>query len=176
MHPHRYGMARWLALGLIAFALALPGLRAMAAEDGARRLALLIGNDDYIAQPKLQKAGGDVAALKGAFEKLGFAVTLARNLDYGGMALAIASFEAAIRPGDTVVFHFAGHGVSIKGRNYLLPIDFPVASGRTAEALIPRRAFDAGEVIDTLRAQGARLTFAVLDACRDNPIGGGGSR
>ena len=109
--------------------------------------------------------------MRSTLEKLGFEVRLAENLDYAGMVGALANFQSSIEPGDTVAIHFSGHGVAANGRNYLLPVDFPQPeSGRQGEVLLPRLAFDAGEIVDGLRSQGAKLTLAVFDACRDNAL------
>jgi hypothetical protein len=72
------------------------------------------------------------------------------------------------------LFYFAGHGVQIKGENYLIPVDF---SDKTAET-VPRHAVLASEVRKELESRGAALRIVILDACRNNPfpirgIGGG---
>jgi hypothetical protein len=145
-----------------------------ASSAEARKLALVIGNDAYEEQPALAKAVGDAHAMRATLEKLGFEVRLAENLDYAGMVDTLAGFQSSIEPGDTVAFHFSGHGVASNGRNFLLPVDFPqLASSRQGEVMLPRLAFDAAEIVDGLRAQGAALTLAVFDACRDNALTSG---
>lgn len=144
-------------------------LCALASPASAARLALVIGNDDYVSVTRLERAVADSQALRTALEKLGFNVTLADNLDFKAMTRTIAEFEAKIAPGDEVVFEFSGHGVAIDGRNYLLPVDVeqPQAGG---EAEIKSFGRDAGQLVDDLRAKGPKLVFAILDACRDNPF------
>ena len=145
---------------------------ARAAEG--RRLALVIGNDAYENQPVLMKAVGDAHAMRAALEKLGFEVRLAQDLDYAEMVDTLANFQSSIEPGDTVAFHYSGHGVAANGRNYLLPVDFPQpTSSRQGEVILPRLAFDAGEIVAGLKGQGAALTLAVLDACRNNALTSG---
>jgi hypothetical protein len=163
-----------VALALLALALQVTifGDTAFAAEG--RKLALVIGNDAYENQPALAKAVGDAHAMQATLQKLGFEVRLAENLGYAGMVETLAAFQSSIEPGDTVAIHFSGHGVAANGRNYLLPVDFPQPeSGRQGEVLLPRLAFDAGEIVDGLRSQGAKLTLAVFDACRDNALTAG---
>lgn len=139
-----------------------------------KQLALLIGNNEYESQPKLVKAVGDAWAMGTTLQALGFQVTVKVNLTYAGMADTLAKFQSAIEPGDKVAFHFSGHGVAAEGHNYLLPVDFPLPnSGREAEALLPHLAFDAADVVSNLRAQGAALTLAIFDACRDNALTSG---
>jgi hypothetical protein len=166
------GVPRICALiALLVFAaLFLP----FAGSAEARKLALVVGNDAYEEQPALAKAVGDAHAMRATLERLGFEVRLAENLDYAGMVDTLAGFQSSIEPGDTVAFHFSGHGVASNGRNFLLPVDFPqLASSRQGEVMLPRLAFDAAEIVDGLRAQGAALTLAVFDACRDNALTSG---
>jgi hypothetical protein len=162
------------ALALCALAGSFLALGDAAGAAERRKLALVVGNDAYENQPALAKAVGDAHAMRATLEKLGFEVRLAENLDYAGMVGALANFQSSIEPGDTVALHFSGHGVAANGRNYLLPVDFPQPeSGRQGEVLLPRLAFDAGEIVDGLRSQGAGLTLAVFDACRDNALTSG---
>ena len=52
----------------------------------------------------------------------------------------LAELTGKIERGDTVFFFFAGHGVEIKGANYLLPIERrPRAKARKGSS--PPRAF-----------------------------------
>jgi hypothetical protein len=162
------------ALALCALAGSFVAVSDAAGAAEGRKLALVIGNDAYENQPALAKAVGDAHAMQATLERLGFEVRLAENLSYAGMVGTLANFQSSIEPGDTVAIHFSGHGVAANGRNYLLPVDFPQPeSGRQGEVLLPRLAFDAGEIVDGLRAQGAKLTLAVFDACRDNALTSG---
>ena len=58
---------------------------------------------------------------------LGFQVISATNQDRRGMSNSLSAFERALGEGDTAFFFFAGHGFQIKGENYLLPTDVPLA-------------------------------------------------
>src|SRR5215470_12939650 len=103
--------------GLLAFALTV------SAGHAAQRLALVIGNDEYEHVPRLERAVGDAEAVGTAFDRLGFKVTLVRNVGFAAFAQTVAAFEANIQPGDVVALHYSGHGVAIAGRNYLVPVD-----------------------------------------------------
>jgi hypothetical protein len=145
-----------------------------AAQAEARRLALVIGNDDYEEQPRLQKAVGDAQAVGATLEALGFEVQVAKNLGLDEIDAHVSQFYNQIRQGDIVAFHFSGHGISVNGRNYLIPIDFKRPdAGQDGPAWLKRKALDAGEVVDRLSAGGASLVIAILDACRDNPLADG---
>ena len=97
------------------------------AQEDLKRVALVIGNDDYAQVPKLQKAVNDAKAIGAALEGIGFTVLRAENLTRREMNRQLQSFASRLEAGDEAVFFFAGHGVEIAGRNYLLPTDVPGA-------------------------------------------------
>ena len=97
----------------------------MAVPAEAKRVALLIGNNDYRHIPKLQKAVNDARTMGDTLKQLGFNVMVAENQTRQGFSQSLLSFDAALDPGDTAFFFFAGHGFEIAGQNYLLPTDVP---------------------------------------------------
>ena len=72
-------------------------------------------------------------------------------------------------------FFYAGHGVSIDGANYLLPVDIP-AGDSASEGLIKFSAIPEATIVETLKAREVRVAAVVLDACRNNPFSRGGTR
>lgn len=157
-------------LGLIALCLFLPG--ALIAQS---RHALVVGIDAYTDVAPLQKARNDARAIHAVLQDAGFAAELV--LDAGQIALltAVNSFAGRINPGDEVVIFFAGHGVEIDGRNYLLPADVPQAIPG-AEILVTARALALDTLTSLLEARGARVSLIIVDACRDNPFPRQGTR
>ena len=160
-------MIRLLTL-LAAFLLALPAL-------AANRHALVIGIDDYSHVAPLLKARNDAMAIAATLEQVGFQTDLVLDADQLEMATSLARLANRITPGDEVVFFFAGHGVEIEGRNYLLPADVPMANPGQ-EIVLLSRAMEVATILDTLRGQGARISLLILDACRDNPFPQQGTR
>lgn len=139
----------------------------------AARVALVIGNNEYVHLPRLQKAVGDAEAVAAALKSLGFSVTEHRNLDDRATTRALAAFVASIAAGDEAAVFFSGHGVAIDGKNYLLPIDLEEPEPGQG-AIVTELALDAGELIEKIREKQPKHVFAVLDACRDNPFAGTG--
>ena len=84
-----------------------------------KRVALMIGNNDYRNVPKLQKAVNDARAMGNTLRKLGFEVMIAENQTRQGFAESLLAFDNAVEQGDTAFFFFAGHGFEIAGQNYL---------------------------------------------------------
>ena len=155
------------SLRTFAMIVAVAATSLLSSPAQAARLALVIGNDDYQHLPKLQKAVGDARAVRAAFERLGFTVTYVENAGLTAFVSAVSTFGARIAAGDIVALHYSGHGVSIDGRNYLIPVDMPQPD---QETLVRYLAIDAGGLVDQLRDRGPELVFAILDACRDNPF------
>lgn len=154
-----------LAAVLAALA-ALHGARAGAVEES--RLALVIGNAAYSpAYAALGNAANDARLVAQTLGELGFRVHLLENADHAAMRRNIREFEDALRHAGGVAFlYFAGHGVQLEGRNYLMP----VGAGIMDELELRSRTVDATELIERLRATGSRLNIVILDACRNNPL------
>jgi hypothetical protein len=164
------GIFRVVSLIVMGFWLATAMTPPARAEQ---KLALVIGNDAYEHIPSLDRAVGDAKAVEAAFRRLGFTVTLATNVNFAAFAETVAAFEAKIEPGDEVAVHYSGHGIAIGGRNYLVPVDM-IAPQPGQETLVAHLAVDAGALIDEIRERNPKLVFAILDACRNNPLAGTG--
>ena len=132
----------------------------------AKRVALVIGNDNYLAVSKLQKAGNDANAMARELRNAGFAVQLHQNLNYRATVRAVESFTQGIQGGDEVVVFYAGHGVQIKNGSYLLPIDIEVNS----ESEVEKTAYDLLTLTEKLAEAKPAFSLVIVDACRDNPL------
>ena len=132
----------------------------------AKRVALVIGNDNYIAVSKLQKAGNDANAMARELKNAGFAVQLHQNLNYRATVRAVESFAQGIQGGDEVVVFYAGHGVQIKNGSYLLPTDIEVKS----ESEVEKTAYDLFTLTEKLAEAKPAFSLVIIDACRDNPL------
>ncbi len=143
----------------LAVLIALPGLAA------AERVALVIGNSGYANAPRLENPANDAEDIAAALETVGFAVERRSDLDYEDTRRALAAFTARAEKADVAVIYFAGHGIEIDRRNYLLPVDAdlqkPVdVTFQALDLAMLRRA-----------AEPARdLSLVIVDACRNNPF------
>lgn len=131
-----------------------------------RRLALVIGNDNYQHIGKLEKAGNDASAMARELKAAGFEVDLKRDVNYRSMSRAIDAFVARISGGDQVVVFYAGHGVQIKSGNYLLPTDLE----KGTESEIERFSYSLDDLTAKLSEAKASFSLVMVDACRNNPI------
>jgi hypothetical protein len=132
----------------------------------AKRLALVIGNDNYVNVIKLQKAGNDASAMATEFRKAGYDVTLQKNLNYFSMLKVIDEFSNKISGGDEVIVFYAGHGVQLKSGNYILPTDIEPDS----ESRVEKTAYSLGDLSDKLNDAKPNFTLMIVDACRNNPL------
>ncbi len=140
-----------------------------------KRLALVIGNNNYTEIPKLEKAVGDAEAIARTLSGLGYQVTTAIDLDRRRLNQALAKLYSSIEPGDTVLVHYSGHGIQIENDNYLLPVDVPAPDDGNPE-LLKSESIRLLTLVDTLGEKGAGARILIIDACRDNPFAAGGKR
>lgn len=138
-----------------------------------KRIALVIGNARYASAPLINPVN-DARLLRSTLGTLGFEVIEHTDLDAEGMKAALRDFGARLRetPGSAGLFYFAGHGIQIKGVNYLLPVGGTYAS----EADVEGSAINADVVLRRIQEGDAKIAFVVLDACRNNPFAAVASR
>ncbi len=143
------------------------------AQDGnallrAPRQALVIGNSSYSRAP-LANPVNDAKGMTEALRGIGFEVRTGLDLSRGAMQEAVAAYIGELRRSGAVgLFYFAGHGMQLAWRNYLLPVDAEIESAGE----LRQRAFDINSLIDGIRNAGNPMNMIILDACRDNPLGG----
>src|SRR5579863_8736808 len=164
----------WLRFAVAALGLAMP-LILVAPAEAAKRVALVIGNNDYKNVPKLQKAVNDARVMGETLKQLGFSVMLAENQSRTAFSETLLAFDKAVETGDTAFFFYAGHGFEIAGQNFLLPTDVPAAA-EGQEELVRDASILADRIIERLQNKKARTAILVFDACRNNPFERSGTR
>jgi hypothetical protein len=167
-------MKSWLSR-LSAALLAVVCVASAAPAQAEKRIALVIGNNDYRNVPKLQKAVNDARTMGDTLKQLGFNVMLAENLNRQAFSETLLAFDRAVEPGDTAFFFYAGHGFEIAGQNFLLPTDVPAAT-EGQEELVRDASVLADRIIERLQNKKARTSILVFDACRNNPFERAGNR
>ena len=147
------------------------------AASAEKRVALVIGNALYKHADPLKNPVNDARAIGAALTRLGFTGTKPRlNLDYDGLRQALQAFGVEADGADMAVLYFAGHGVEVDGRNFLIPVDAKLERPKSVD-------FQTASLDQALNAvDGARqLRLIILDACRNSPfrarmLGAGGAR
>ena len=138
----------------------------MVATNTGRKRALVIGNNNYRSVQALANAAEDAKSMAENLQSIGYQVTLRLDLNEKEMKAALRNFSSQVEGGDEVLFFFAGHGVQLGSSNYLLPIDI---TGEN-EAQVRDEAIQLQRVLDDMSDRKAKLTLAMIDACRDNPF------
>ena len=171
--------ARWRLLAVVFATAALVSLSASgnlseAQDKGLKiagrmrteqRAALVIGNGKYKVSP-LRNPVNDAKAMAKTLGGLGFAVTAKYNLGQKEMKRAIKVFGKKLKKGGVGLFYYSGHGMQVKGANYLIPVDAEVES----EADVDIEAVPVGAVLAKMEGARNRLNVVILDACRNNPF------
>lgn len=130
-----------------------------------KRFALVIGNGSYKSSP-LKNPVNDARDIARILKKLGFEVIHKENSGLRAMEKSIRQFGKKLRNGGVGLFYFAGHGMQVKGRNYLIPVDAEIETESDAKF----EAVDAGRILGKMEDAGNDLNIVILDACRNNPF------
>ena len=153
----------------------MPFATAWAQSDGAVKLlrapkeALVIGNAGYRHVPALANPANDAKAIAAVLSDASFKVQSVIDADRAAMLEAINAYVAGVAARKSVgLFYFAGHGVQLGWRNYLLPVDASIASLQD----VPARCVDVTTLIEGIKRASNAMNVVILDACRDNPFGG----
>lgn len=133
----------------------------------SRRIALVIGNSAYTSGA-LRNPVNDARAMADVLNELGFEVILRENVGVSTFRSVIREFARRADAEDGVaLFYYAGHAVSMDGRNYLLPIDIRP----TDEEAIRDDSIDVDDaVMRRLEQSKKQVRLVILDSCRDNPF------
>ena len=144
------------------------GLQPACAE---KRVALVIGNSAYRNVTPLDNPENDAKLLADTLRGLGFTLVgggAQLNLDKPSLDRAVQTFGAQLSGADVGLFYYAGHGLQVGGKNYLVPVD----ANPTREVDVDFQMLDTTLILHQMEAAGTRLNIVILDACRNNPFGG----
>lgn len=140
-----------------------------------KRVALVIGNGTYRNAPSLKNSVNDAKLMAETLGGLGFRLIgngALTDAERPAMEQGIRSFGKALREGAVGVFYYSGHGLQVKGVNYMAPVSAKV----TGESDVKYELVDVSFVLDEMGNAGNRLNIVILDACRNNPLSTSGVR
>ena len=130
-----------------------------------QRVALVIGNASYAHAPALANPLNDASDIGAALERLGFAVTRLENADQAALRRGLQAFALAASASEVAVVFYAGHGIEVDQRNFLVPVDARLVSDRDVEfETVPL------ELVSRAVERASGLRLVILDACRENPF------
>ena len=166
--PRVWGEFRSSGLPLIAMlAIAASSFVAANTLSAETRVALVIGNDNYDHLPTLRNARNDATAIGDKLDNLGFEVVFVET-DIGRreMFQKLFEFEDELKRADIGLVYYAGHGVQVGGRNYLIPTDARLER----EADLKSDLVPLAQIYERILAAGSPVNIVILDACRNNPL------
>lgn len=141
-----------------------PSRNLAAVASGSSRVALVIGNSAYPGVGALKNPANDARDIAAKLKRLGFQVIVRTDLKQKDMLRALTEFGDKVQTGTEALFFYAGHGMQVRGKNYLIPVDAEIRS----EGSVSSEAVDVDQLLDKLAP--ARLSMVILDACRNNPF------
>ncbi len=129
------------------------------------RVALVIGNARYPDAP-LRNPANDARAMAATLRERGFEVILRVDANKQQMESAVIEFGEKLSEGATGLFFFAGHGMQVQGRNFLVPTDAKL----TTEQRVKVETLDVEVVLDQMQGARSKVNVVILDSCRNNPF------
>lgn len=133
--------------------------------DG-KRLALVMGCKDYENGGGLNNPLNDVHGMAKKLKELGFEVMVRKNPNLSTMEIAIDDFGTKLEEYEVGLFYFAGHGIQVKGLNYLVPVDANLEN----EDDVKGACLAANTVLANMENATSQVNIIILDACRNNPF------
>ncbi len=162
-----------LLLAVVVTAILLPVHSAWATCDDVRRttspthIALVIGNQEYVAGGSLSTPRSDTSLVAAELEDAGYDVRRCTDLTHDEMEDELRGVIRASNSADVVLVYYAGHGMQISGGsgdpNYLLPVDFTAETAAEAR----QTSVSVARLVSDLEDSGARNKVLVIDACRN---------
>jgi uncharacterized caspase-like protein len=133
-----------------------------------RRVAFVVGNGAYKHAVPLPNPSIDAKSMSAMLRNIGFEVVEGIDLGRNEMAARLGEFAQKSQGADVALFFYAGHGIAVNGKNYLIPIDADLKSELDVKI---GAAIEVDAALDQTMAD-AKVKLVLLDACRDNPFVG----
>jgi formylglycine-generating enzyme required for sulfatase activity len=134
------------------------------AQPKENRVALVVGNSAYKSAP-LRNPTNDAKDMAAKLKGMGFTVIERSNLNVKQIGSTLREFRSKLTPGSVALVFYAGHGLQIKGENYLPAVDADISG----EEDVPTQSLAMRQIMDVLEEAKTRLNLVFLDACRNNP-------
>ncbi len=132
------------------------------------RIALVVGNAAYQHAPPLANPSSDAALISQTLKDAGFQVVTLIDADQASMKRALLDFGRQLRLKKTEagLFYYAGHGVQVRGENYLIPVDARIED----EDEVELEGVNVNDFLSVMNSSQSSVNIVVLDACRNNPF------
>ena len=156
-------LRRQAALFAVVLSSVIPATLLAQAE---RRVALVVGNGAYENAGTLRNPVNDARSVAQSLQRLGFNVMLRENRSQREMAQDIREFGRQLDQNTVALYYYSGHGIQVKGENYVVPVDAAISN----EEEVEYGTVNVGLVMAQMEAARSRVNIVFLDACRNNPF------
>jgi uncharacterized caspase-like protein len=143
-----------------------PVIPATLPAQAERRVALVVGNGQYENAGVLRNPVNDARAVAESLRRVGFDVMLTENRSQREMAQDIREFGRRLDQNTVALYYYSGHGIQVKGENYVVPVDAAIEN----EEEVEYGTVNVGLVMAQMEAARSRVNIVFLDACRNNPF------
>jgi len=131
-----------------------------------RKIALIIGNSNYVGDNTLKNPVNDANLMAATLTQLGFTVIKKTDVNRQQMTAAVSDFWSKLGQYNVALFYYAGHGVALNGENYLLPVDAEMNDAASVEL----NAISLNSIVGKFDKYPNNTNILILDACRNNPF------
>jgi hypothetical protein len=151
------------ALCILSFVAALA---ACTVAHAAGKAALVIGNSAYKHVTALANPANDADDMAASLSRIGYEVSLVKDGDLKAMNDGLRAFLRNADRAESALIFYSGHGVQVKGRNYLIPVSAEIGD----ELDLDTQTVSLDKLLELLDGAGPRVKIVILDSCRDNPL------
>ena len=134
-----------------------------------KRVALVIGNAKYKFSP-LNNPVNDATDMAASLRSVGFDVIEVKDATLKQMREATRRFADRLEVSDVGLVYYSGHGIEVKGKNYLIPVNADIRR----EYEVVDQAFDASNLLRMMESLQSgtkkRVNILIVDACRNNDL------
>jgi hypothetical protein len=134
-----------------------------------KRVALVIGNAKYRFSP-LNNPVNDATDMAASLRSVGFDVIEVKDATLKQMREATRRFADKLEVSDVGLVYYSGHGIEVKGKNYLIPVNADIRR----EYEVVDQAFDASNLLRMMESLQSnvkkRVNILIVDACRNNDL------
>lgn len=94
----------------------------------ADRIALVVGNQNYVNTPPLINSINDAEAVCTSLRNKGFKIIKRINPSTEELRKAIYDLQTILSTGGVGLFYYTGHAAQVDGRDYILPVDVQLST------------------------------------------------
>ncbi len=132
----------------------------------SRRFALVIGNSRYKFNDLNGSPVYDAIDITTRLDELDFNVSYVHDASKKAFDDALLKLSKTATSSDVILFFYAGHGIEVEGKNYLIPVDATLEK----KSDVPKETIALDNILDMLKKLNSPVNLVYLDACRNNPF------